>query len=428
MAKSSNKRSQGRAGATPTQFRIRAYQVGFGDCFLLTFTYAKEKKNILLDFGTVRLPAGVPKNQLQLIAADIKKECAGKGLTAVIVTHRHRDHISGFSTQGGTESSGSIIRSLKPKMVLQPWTENPDAPLGAISAPVHQAFQQMLFNMQAVSAQIYAEAQSLDKRYWQGFSGELGFAGENNLKNKSAVLNLQGMAPKKSHEYLHCGAATSLSSLLPGVNVHVIGPPTVQQSSAIKKERSSDPDEFWMLTKSTFAAPLAPVRKSGKAWKTSAVPPSVRWFVKRADAVRQDQLLGLVRVLDKAMNNTSLILVFEIGGRRFLFPGDAQIENWSYALFGKDKNKYLPLLKDVEFYKVGHHGSRNATPKTMWNAVKKDKAGTLKTLVSTLDKVYGKDDKHTEVPRKTLMDELQKKSDLHTTLHQEGPQDIVIDL
>lgn len=409
--------SSKRSGNGPAQLRVRSYQVGFGDCFLLTFMYPSGNRHVLLDFGSVKLPAGVPRNQLKLVAEDIKQECGKEGLTAVIVTHRHRDHISGFSTQGGDKSSGAIIRSLKPKMVLQPWTENPGAPVGATSAPVHQAFMKTLVNMQAASEQIYAEARSLDRRNWYGFSGELGFAGQNNLTNKSAVLNLQGMAPKTSHEYLHCGAKTALPKLLPGVKVHVLGPPTRDQSAAIEKERSSDPNEFWMLVKNTFVANSS-AHKGNKEWKTSSVPPSVRWFVKRADSVRNEQLLGLVRALDKVMNNTSLILIFEVGGRRFLFPGDAQIENWSYALFGKDKDKYLPLLKGVELYKVGHHGSRNATPKTMWNALLKGKTKRMSTVVSTLDNVYGKTKTHTEVPRKTLIRELRRNSDFHTTLNQ----------
>jgi hypothetical protein len=32
------------------------------------------------------------------------------------------------------------------------------------------------------------------------------------------------------------------------------------------------------------------------------------------------------------MNDTSVILLFEIGTKRLLFRGDAQLETWSYAL------------------------------------------------------------------------------------------------
>ena len=68
------------------------------------------------------------------------------------------------------------------------------------------------------------------------------------------------------------------------------------------------------------------------------------------------------------MNNTSVILLFRIGKVSLLFPGDAQIENWQYALDNKANRQ---LLAGVDVYKVGHYGSLNATPKTLWEGFKK---------------------------------------------------------
>lgn len=78
-----------------------------------------------------------------------------------------------------------------------------------------------------------------------------------------------------------------------------------------------------------------------------------RWLAGRLSATRGSQLLGIVTMLDKAMNNTSLILLLEVAGKRLLFPGDAQIENWSYAL---GKPEVVELLSGVDLLKVGHHG------------------------------------------------------------------------
>ena len=51
------------------------------------------------------------------------------------------------------------------------------------------------------------------------------------------------------------------------------------------------------------------------------------------------------------------------GTTRLLFGGDAQIENWEYALkFAPDKADNLDRLRLVDLYKVGHHGSHNGTP------------------------------------------------------------------
>ena len=44
----------------PTSVTLRAYQVGFGDCFLLSFHYAgrRRTRHVLIDFGTTSLPKG----------------------------------------------------------------------------------------------------------------------------------------------------------------------------------------------------------------------------------------------------------------------------------------------------------------------------------------------------------------------------------
>lgn len=116
------------------------------------------------------------------------------------------------------------------------------------------------------------------------------------------------------------------------------------------------------------------------------------------------------------MNNTSLILLFEVGGKKLLFPGDAQIENWNYALSQPETAK---LLADVDLYKVGHHGSLNATPKTMWGDLKKrSKTNTpdrLKTVLSTMPGKHGSEASKTEVPRRTLLTALHAESELHST-------------
>jgi hypothetical protein len=79
--------------------------------------------------------------------------------------------------------------------------------------------------------------------------------------------------------------------------------------------------------------------------------------------------------LDADTNNTSLALAIEIGGgvksRVLLFPGDAQVGNWLswqnyvWPSFKKadevDAVSIAHLLSRTVLYKVGHHGSHNAT-------------------------------------------------------------------
>jgi len=118
------------------------------------------------------------------------------------------------------------------------------------------------------------------------------------------------------------------------------------------------------------------------------------------------------------MNNTSLILLFEVFGKKLLFPGDAQIENWSYALVdAPNADDTKALLADVDLYKVGHHGSLNATPKKLlWQAfTKRGSRKQLTTMLSTMPGKHGKTVSKTEVPRRTLLDALTSESELHNT-------------
>lgn len=103
---------------------------------------------------------------------------------------------------------------------------------------------------------------------------------------------------------------------------------------------------------------------------------------RRIDGDWLDSASEFALQLDSATNNTSLALALEIGppgkGKVLLFPGDAQVGNWK-SWFGKVKVGKTEVGKDMEWsvqsgkvnaedllrrtvlYKVGHHGSHNAT-------------------------------------------------------------------
>ena len=143
-------------------------------------------------------------------------------------------------------------------------------------------------------------------------------------------------------------------------------------------------------------------------------------MIPRVDEMHGSEMLAIVRRLDEALNNTSLILLFEVKGELLVFPGDAQIENWSHALFDAPNSAEIrKRLKRAAFYKVGHHGSLNATPKTLWNDfARKNKAKRrtrLFTMMSTRAKFHGDPNEDTEVPRETLVAALGELSDFFDT-------------
>jgi hypothetical protein len=446
----------------PSKLTLRAYQVGFGDCFLLTFHYPKarneanKRRHVLIDFGSTEKPDDTPKDQMRRVAEDIRQQCGGDAgkLHVLVATHRHRDHVSGFATDTKAET-GTIIRKLNPSVIIQPWTEHPDAKRDAkkllgLVADAERAFRAnpqaahvaMLDDMNAVADNVLSEVSHLTdpKKFNRTLDSALFrridfLAADNKPANASAVDNLKTMPGQ--HHYVNHGYQLNLSKVLPGVRAHVLGPPTIEQHQKVKRE-AREHEEFWMLraaAKNFWGVQSATGRKvrgmvSGEGvlfpaadhYRGERIPAHNRWLVRQLRDVRGEELLRLVRIMDNYMNNTSVILLFEAGGKKLLFPGDAQIENWEYALKSEEhRAETEKLLKDVSVYKVGHHGSRNATPKTLWGmfAKKSEDDGDPDRLVSInctmTGNKHGDEANNSEVPRQTLVRQLKKFTHYHTT-------------
>ena len=82
---------------------------------------------MLIDFGSTRLPKRGPKlaETAQLILAHTDSQ-----LDVLVVSHRHKDHLDGF----GDAHAGPLTEQLRPRMVLRPWTDDPNLKDNATSA------------------------------------------------------------------------------------------------------------------------------------------------------------------------------------------------------------------------------------------------------------------------------------------------------
>ncbi|MGX1100782.1 MBL fold metallo-hydrolase [Amorphus sp. MBR-141] len=239
-----------------------------------------------------------------------------------------------------------------------------------------------------------------------------------NLGAREALLGaIQGITNKKAIKYmrdkaggnicfLHPGRAPMMIAGIPDVRIYSLGPPRDEELLLSLDPRKSESFELGLdgSTRAFFAA-LDPVasgnpfsRRFRQFYETLEAPPpskkehdyteadTTAAFMARhyglngeADPdkdwrrVDSDWLGGassLALRLNDEVNNTSLVLAIELvrSGKVLLFTGDAQRGSWlSWADLefpvGDRTVTARDLLARTVLYKVGHHGSHNATLK-----------------------------------------------------------------
>ena len=112
----------------------------------------------------------------------------------------------------------------------------------------------------------------------------------------------------------------------------------------------------------------------------------------------------LALALDSVRNNTSLVILFRFRGKALLFPADAQWGSWQSWI---DTDRARQLLVELDFLKVAHHGSENATPVSVVKALR---AAGLAVMVPTQVKPFP------TIPRMPLLTELQKHCEGHVAV------------
>lgn len=405
--------------AIPERVTVRMYQVGFGDCFLVTVDYSaplddgRDERHVLIDFGSTHSPW--PKATLTDVAPRIAEHCGGK-LDVIVVTHRHKDHLSGFAL----DDAAATIDGLAPSLVVRPWTEDPSLASDA-TAPtaLDDGSRALVHNLRAAEEFAAETARRLDGGDQRTLTGQIAAFAADQVANAEAIARLDGWAQSSAASYVFYGSDSRITEFVPHIKVRVLGPPTVEQWPEMLRQRAVDEDEFWMLNAAKLRDQIvAPRGPQLDALRSHPIEPGpVSWLVDKLQRHNLHLLHRIVRSVDDALNNTSAILLFEIGDKRLLFPGDAQIENWSFALTGaNDSEDVRSVLSDIDFYKVGHHGSRNATPKTLYNLWGSDPDSTrpMVSFMSTKAGVHGKTTQ-TAVPRETLVAALERRTALVTT-------------
>lgn len=396
-------------------FTVRHYCQGIGDCHLLKFQ--KEDGSpywMLIDCGVHTSISGGGQ-LIDEIVASIHMETDGH-LDVIVLTHEHADHISGFLASAGR------FANFKVGEIWMAWTESPDDPQAQELDKFKQlALSALADTSERLNAAVNAGPAL--KSLHSGIDSLLDFnfsaKGEKIRALRDAAV---AIAPDRI-KYLEPAKPPISIEVLPSLRVFVLGPSRDEQFLRITDRDNemyhlagTDDRQIAHSLSCAFAAsstsgnsqdPTAPFdpsvgSKLDELSEQKGPNTVLQAFAKdyyfdiaavRSPAVgsrrpenptdsneldqswrRIDyEWLGasadLAMQLDNKTNNTSLVLAFEFVDtqRVFLFAADAQVGNWlsweKTKWTVKDGNVVTgpDLLARTVYYKVGHHGSQNAT-------------------------------------------------------------------
>jgi beta-lactamase superfamily II metal-dependent hydrolase len=329
------------------KIRIRMYNVGFGDCFLVSVPARPRTLQILFDCGSHA--AGPGPRKIEEVVEDVIADVSTKGkarIDVVIATHRHQDHVSGFQSE--------LWSKVEVGEVWMPWTEDPE---DSKARKILETQSRLALHLESTMLTL-------------GLADEVIGVARNSLTNAKAMRTLHdGFAGQPRRRFLPPtprAKCSFTSARLPGVKIHILGPsrdpevirdmdpPAAESYLRLQLAKGAGPTEATLPFRSNWLVPetIFATERGYLALKSSEIG--------RIINLGKGEEFELAVALDKAVNGTSLMIMLQIGSSYLLFPGDAQWGTWSAAL---NDPVWLALLSRTTFLKVGHHGSHNASPK-----------------------------------------------------------------
>ncbi len=384
--KSSPKRKTLSATAqSQPKVRVQMFRQGLGDSFLITFDHdGQNEKRMLIDCGSLGSSSTTKISDVTNYIDQLIQ--AGKRIDILVATHEHKDHLSAFHSQKMKSAlTGNVDH------VWLAWTEDPTNKLAQKIAKFEEDIARSLLEVANFAANEPVTQQVADLLE---FSGDVDvMLGADFAKTVHASMEFVRTETGAETTYLEPGEIIG-EDLLPGFRIYVLGPP--QDDAFLKNLGSHHDEELFGVAASLLRTAARHSAPADVVSMDDDLPFDVR-FNQSGQRLREEQYASynspdevwrqiefdwingaseLALQLDSLTNNTSLALAIEriADGKVLLFPADAQLGNWlswhapdrtwTVTENGIDREvTIVELLNRTVFYKVGHHGSHNATAK-----------------------------------------------------------------
>lgn len=334
-----------------SDLRVRVYNVRFGDAVLVTIpdedNGAEVERNILFDFGNALGTEGGQDVVFEPVIDDIIAVLAGKPLDLYVMTHEHLDHV-----QGLFYASERLQKQLPG--VKQAWLtgsadphyydedKHPDARKKKIAALA--AYSTVAPRLAATAGRSPLADVLMATNDTSTTSKCIDFlrtlTGAEDLHYVDRTTNLAPLQPAPGS-----GAVISLWAPEEDTSDYYGSFTTLANtlaSAATATPPAADEDEAGVGEAALEPKPLAGIDAGA--------------FYNLLD-VRHGNGASTLLQIDRASNNTSVVLCLEWNGWRLLFPGDAEKRSWKTM----DREG---LIKPVHFLKASHHGSHTGMPPT----------------------------------------------------------------
>ena len=353
----------------------RIYNVELGDFIYLRVPDTNRDVHILVDYGTLS-KMEVLTDHLEELKEELPLEDGKSALDLLIVSHPHLDHHKGFLPE---HFEDILVKNLWLSPAYDRSNPNAigffalkDAALRALTSLAGFAEGQLKIEVDALLEMNKSEIiQHLCNGMGQQGLTPLFANAETPAEDLQLFecedIQLKVLSPMSNIDGYYMGGTgleVSLNNADPGMS---FGAETVyaEQSKAFSKFLAGGYERLY--TPKDQDEPDMPQNIS-----------TVDFYTLRSRL--KSNPLALAQMTGKIENNLSVVLLLEWHGNRLLFPGDAE---WSSAYDGAVRpgrcngawnvmwaERKGQLALPVDFLKVGHHGSENATP---WEPKKENK-------------------------------------------------------